>query len=55
MHCVHYRCWSVQPTSDGFILACGTGIEQCAGEHFRSLPQTLRRDCRAGRGDLGSV
>ena len=40
------ECWGVQPLEDGYVMACGTGIEDCDGYAGQVLA-----DCQAGRGD----
>ena len=27
---IYNECWGVTSVSDGFLVACGTGIEQCS-------------------------
>ena len=40
------ECWGLQALPDGYVLACGTGIEHCDG-----ITGQLKIDCDAGRGD----
>ena len=40
------ECWGVAPTADnGFVVSCGTGIEDCTANRNTA-------DCLDGRGDL---
>ena len=40
------ECWGLQPTSDGYVMGCGTGIENCDGE-----TGTVLADCNRGTVD----
>ena len=41
------ECWGLQAFSDGYVIGCGTGIENCPA----SLPAGNAADCAAGTAD----
>ena len=45
---IYNECWGLVPVSDGFVVACGTGIEDCTGARASG---ELGTACSAGRGD----
>lgn len=45
---IYHECWSILPFIDGYILGCGTGIED---GRCNELSGQDRDDCNAGRGD----
>jgi hypothetical protein len=43
---IYNECWGIVAVKDGFVVACGTGIEGCGGK-----TGDLGAACNAGRGD----
>ena len=46
---IYNECWGVSPTSNGFVVACGTGIEECGTKAVGAEKDA----CDAGTGDPG--
>ena len=46
---VKNECWGVAPLSDGYVLGCGTGIENC--DDAGPAGQQKAIDCAAGTAD----
>ena len=45
---IYNECWGLVPVSDGFVVACGTGIEDCTAPRDSGALGTA---CSAGEGD----
>lgn len=45
---IYHECWSILPVMDGYVLGCGTGIED---GRCNELSGQDRDDCKVGRGD----
>ena len=42
------ECWGLKPVSDGYVVGCGTGIENCPEDE---LSGQVLADCQAGTPD----
>ena len=43
---IYNECWGIAATAGGFVVACGTGIENCNGKSGTELS-----NCQTGKGD----